>query len=74
MWIRLSLGVRGSTSVRGDGVVGRCIGTATFTGLSSVNSGSTVEPGHPPVTTVRFGTTSAGRISTAICLASRRDR
>jgi hypothetical protein len=73
MCIRLSFGVRGWISVRLTASNGA--NTCPFVTLPGwVRTSSIVEPTPPPVTTVLFGTTSAGRNSAATCLASWRER
>jgi hypothetical protein len=71
--IRLSCDVSGSTTVRGAGATGRSTFARTDSVLTPIRLGSTVELARPRVTTVRTGTTSAGRISAATCFASWRD-
>ena len=71
--IRLSRAVNGSTTVRGAGATGCSNFARAVSGLTPINSGSTVELARPLVTTVLTGTTAAGRISAATCFASWRD-
>jgi hypothetical protein len=76
MWIRVSLGVSGSTRVRvgASSTIERERSFTFVVGGDDTTGEATGDETGASVTTVLRGTTSTGRISTATCSASCRER